>query len=123
VYNAFPKLVPLRTRRAITLSGGEQQMVAIGRALMSRPRLLILDEPSMGLAPVIIEQIFDYITQLAATSSLSVLLVEQRAAEALEVSEHAYVLEHGRVAFSGPSAELLRSPEIQHAYLGVDAKG
>jgi len=123
VYAAFPKLVELRNQRAVMLSGGEQQMLAIGRALMSKPRLLMLDEPSMGLAPVIIEQIFAYITTLSSSSNLSVLLIEQRAAEALESSQRAYVLEQGKVTIEGPSAELLQSTQIQNAYLGVDAKG
>jgi branched-chain amino acid transport system ATP-binding protein len=123
VFALFPRLVDLRRRRAITLSGGEQQMLAIGRALMSKPRLLMLDEPSMGLAPLLVEQVFHHIVNLFRGSELSVLLIEQRATEALEASQRSYVLEQGRVAMSGPSAELLNSADIQDAYLGINAKG
>ncbi len=122
IHDLFPRLHELRKRRAVTLSGGEQQMLAIGRALMSKPRLLMLDEPSMGLAPLLVEQVFHHITELFRTSRLAVLLIEQRATEALEASQRSYVLERGRVAMSGPSSEMLRNPEIQETYLGVSAE-
>jgi branched-chain amino acid transport system ATP-binding protein len=122
IYTLFPHLAARQHARAITLSGGEQQMLAIGRALMSRPRLLMLDEPSMGLAPVLVEQVFHHIGALFKSSDLSVLLIEQRATEALEASQRCYVLEQGKVAISGPSATLLNDPAIQSAYLGMTAK-
>jgi branched-chain amino acid transport system ATP-binding protein len=122
IHMLFPRLFDLRARRAVTLSGGEQQMLAIGRALMSKPRLLMLDEPSMGLAPLLVEQVFHHITELFRTSRLAVLLIEQRATEALEASQRSYVLERGRVAMSGPSSEMLRNTEIQETYLGVSAE-
>ncbi len=123
IYDLFPHLAARKHARAITLSGGEQQMLAIGRALMSRPRLLMLDEPSMGLAPLLVEQVFHHIGELFKSSSLSVLLIEQRATEALEASQRSYVLEQGRVVISGPSAKLLNDPAIQSSYLGITAKG
>ncbi|MDE2333547.1 MAG: ABC transporter ATP-binding protein [Rhodospirillales bacterium] len=123
IYDLFPNLATRRRSRAITLSGGEQQMLAIGRALMSRPRLLMLDEPSMGLAPALVEQVFAHINKLFESSELSVLLIEQRATEALEASQRCYVLERGRVAMNGPSEKLLMDPAIQSTYLGVAARG
>jgi len=123
VYDLFPRLKERRERRAIMLSGGEQQMLAIGRALMCRPRLLMLDEPSMGLAPLLVEQVFHHIGELFRAQGLAVLLIEQRATEALEASQRSYVLEGGRVAMSGPSSRLLNDPAIQSSYLGVAAKG
>ncbi len=121
IYALFPRLRDLRARRAVTLSGGEQQMLAIGRALMSKPRLLMLDEPSMGLAPLLVEQVFHHITELFQASQLSVLLIEQRATEALESSQRSYVLEQGRVVMAGNAAELLSNADIQGAYLGLSA--
>ncbi|GAC1344250.1 MAG: ABC transporter ATP-binding protein [Acetobacteraceae bacterium] len=121
VYELFPRLRALQARRAITMSGGEQQMLAIGRALMSKPRLLMLDEPSMGLAPLLVEQVFHHITELFRASALSVLLIEQRVTEALEASQRSYVLEQGRVAMQGDAAALLNSEDIQRAYLGLSA--
>jgi branched-chain amino acid transport system ATP-binding protein len=123
VFALFPRLADLKARRAITLSGGEQQMLAIGRALMSRPRLLMLDEPSMGLAPVLVDQVFHHISELFRSSQLSVLLIEQRATEALEASQRSYVLEQGRVAMSGAASELLNNAIVQETYLGVAPQG
>ena len=117
VFDQFPRLKERRTQVAGTLSGGEQQMLAMGRALMSRPKLLMLDEPSMGLAPILVEQIFDIIRQLHKAGT-TILLVEQNAQMALSVADRAYVLETGRITLSGTGAELARSPEVKKAYLG-----
>ena len=119
VFAIFPRLYDLRHRRAITMSGGEQQMLAIGRALMSRPRLLMLDEPSMGLAPLLVEQVFHHIVELFRASNLSVLLIEQRVTEALEASQRSYVLEQGRVVLTGAAGAMLNNEDIQRAYLGL----
>ncbi|MES2721151.1 MAG: ABC transporter ATP-binding protein [Pseudomonadota bacterium] len=113
----FPRLQERRIQLAGTLSGGEQQMVAIARALMSRPRLLLLDEPSMGLAPILIEQIFAIIRQIVAEGT-AVLLVEQNARQALEIASRAYVMESGEITLSGPAAELAADPRVRAAYLG-----
>ena len=121
IYALFPRLQALRRRRAITMSGGEQQMLAIGRALMSKPRLLMLDEPSMGLAPLLVEQVFGHITALFRGTGLSVLLIEQRVTEALEASQRSYVLEQGRVAMAGEADAMLNSESVQRAYLGLSA--
>ena len=117
VYTYFPRLMERRRQIAGTLSGGEQQMLAMGRALMSRPRLLMLDEPSMGLAPILVEQIFEIIQTLHRAGT-TILLVEQNAQAALNIADRGYVLETGRVVTSGTGAELLASPEIKRAYLG-----
>ena len=117
VYDQFPRLKERRRQVAGTLSGGEQQMLAMGRALMSSPKLLMLDEPSMGLAPILVEQIFDIIQGLHA-SGTTILLVEQNAQAALSVADRGYVLETGRIVTSGTGAELLNSPAIKKAYLG-----
>ena len=117
VYKRFPRLEERRRQVAGTLSGGEQQMLAMGRALMSRPRLLMLDEPSMGLAPLLVEQIFDIIRELHAAGT-TILLVEQNAQAALSVADRAYVLETGRVSLSGTGAELMASDQVRRAYLG-----
>lgn len=117
VYEQFPRLKERRRQTAGTLSGGEQQMLAMGRALMSRPRLLMLDEPSMGLAPILVEQIFEIIKELHK-SGTTILLVEQNAQMALSVADRAYVLETGKVTLSGTGAELIQSDEIRKAYLG-----
>ncbi len=117
VFGQFPRLKERRRQIAGTLSGGEQQMLAMGRALMSRPRLLMLDEPSMGLAPILVEQIFDIIRSLHAADT-TILLVEQNAQMALSVAHRAYVLETGRITLSGTGEELARSPEVKKAYLG-----
>lgn len=119
MYQMFPVLAQRRDQRAGTLSGGEQQMLAIGRSLMSSPRLLLLDEPSLGLAPLIVEQIFEVIVQLRR-QGVTILLVEQNANEALRISDRAYVLETGEVAMQGPSDTLLDDPKLRTAYLGLD---
>jgi branched-chain amino acid transport system ATP-binding protein len=114
----FPVLNERRSQRARTLSGGEQQMLAIGRAMMGLPRLLMLDEPSLGLAPLIVEQIFEVVRALNS-EGVTILLVEQNARAALELSSRAYVVEQGRVVGSGTGAELLHDPAVQQAYLGI----
>ena len=119
VYGLFPRLKERRRQVAGTLSGGEQQMLAMGRALMSRPRLLMLDEPSMGLAPLLVEQIFDIIRNLNEHGS-TILLVEQNARMALSIASRGYVLETGKIVTTGTGQELLDSPEIKRAYLGGD---
>jgi branched-chain amino acid transport system ATP-binding protein len=117
VFSLFPRLEERRNQRAGTLSGGEQQMLAIGRALMARPRLLLLDEPSLGLAPIIVKQIFAAIKKLNEEEGLTVLLVEQNAFHALRLAHRAYVMVNGKIAMSGTGAELLKSPEVRAAYL------
>ena len=117
VYAYFPRLQERRRQTAGTLSGGEQQMLAMGRALMSRPKLLMLDEPSMGLAPILVEQIFEMIQTLHKAGT-TILLVEQNAQAALSIADRGYVLETGKVVTSGTGQELLDSPEIKKAYLG-----
>ena len=119
VYAQFPRLKERRKQVSGTLSGGEQQMLAMGRALMSHPRLLMLDEPSMGLAPLLVEQIFEIITQLHKDGT-TVLLVEQNAQMALSIADRAYVLETGRIGLSGTGAELIQSDSVRRAYLGGD---
>ncbi|HLS78817.1 MAG TPA: ABC transporter ATP-binding protein [Nocardia sp.] len=118
VFELFPRLLERRKQVGGTLSGGEQQMVAIGRALMARPRLLLLDEPSMGLAPMVIQQIFRIISQINEQGT-TVLLVEQNAQQALARSDRAYILETGSVTKTGTGAELLTDPSVKSAYLGV----
>ena len=117
VYAQFPRLKERRRQIAGTLSGGEQQMLAMGRALMSNPKLLMLDEPSMGLAPILVEQIFDIIKNLHKAGT-TILLVEQNAQAALSVADRGYVLETGKIVTTGTGAELLASPAIKKAYLG-----
>ena len=117
VFERFPRLKERRRQVAGTLSGGEQQMLAMGRALMSRPKLLMLDEPSMGLAPILVEQIFDIIRELHK-SGATILLVEQNAQMALQVANRAYVLETGKITLAGSGKELLESDSIKKAYLG-----
>ena len=117
VYQRFPRLKERRTQVAGTLSGGEQQMLAMGRALMSKPKLLMLDEPSMGLAPILVEQIFDIIKELHRAGT-TILLVEQNAQMALSVADRGYVLETGRVTLTGPGRELLADEAVKKAYLG-----
>ena len=117
VYDLFPRLKERRSQVAGTLSGGEQQMLAMGRALMSHPKLLMLDEPSMGLAPILVEQIFDIIQDLNRKGS-NILLVEQNAQMALSVAHRGYVMETGKIVATGSGAELIESPEIKRAYLG-----
>ena len=117
VFKQFPRLLERRRQIAGTLSGGEQQMLAIGRALMSHPKLLMLDEPSMGLAPILVEQIFDIIRQLNEAGT-TILLVEQNAQMALSVAHRAYVLETGKITLSGTGKELAESDQVRKAYLG-----
>jgi branched-chain amino acid transport system ATP-binding protein len=117
VYDLFPRLAERRLQLAGTLSGGEQQMLAIGRALMARPKVMLLDEPSMGLAPVIVQEVFRTIKRLKA-EGMTMLLVEQFARAALEVADHAYVMERGRIAVEGTPAELSRDERVLAAYLG-----
>jgi len=117
MYEFFPRLKERRGQTGGTLSGGEQQMLAIARALMSRPKLLLLDEPSMGLAPIMVEKIFEVIRGVSKTG-VTILLVEQNARLALESSERAYVMESGELSITGESSELLHSPKIRSSYLG-----
>jgi branched-chain amino acid transport system ATP-binding protein len=114
----FPRLKERITQQAGTLSGGEQQMLAIGRALMGRPRCLMLDEPSLGIAPLLVETIFERLVDLNRSRGMTMLLVEQNASLALKVSQYAYVLETGHIHLEGPSAEIKNRPEIKAAYLG-----
>lgn len=117
VYNLFPRLRERSWQKGGTLSGGEQQMLAVARGLMSRPKILLLDEPSMGLAPIIVNQIYDLIRQIR-DSGITVLLVEQNARKALGICDYAYVLENGKINLSGAGDELLRSDAVRKAYLG-----
>jgi len=117
VYELFPRLLERNTQISGTLSGGEQQMLAMGRALMSQPQLLLLDEPSMGLAPILVKQIFSIIKEINA-SGTTILLVEQNANMALSIANRAYVLETGKIVLSGDSKELAKSEEVRKAYLG-----
>ena len=119
MYGIFPRLKERQDQLAGTLSGGEQQMLAIARALVSRPKLLLLDEPSMGLAPVIIDEVFRLIEQLKSSKSTTILLVEQLAFRALEVADRAYVIEQGHIRTSGPAKAMLANPDVQRAYLGA----
>jgi branched-chain amino acid transport system ATP-binding protein len=118
IYEMFPVLRKRSAQLAGTLSGGEQQMLAIGRALMSRPKLLLLDEPSLGLAPILVGEIFDTIRQLKREGS-TILLVEQNARVALDIADRAYVLETGRVTLQGLASELKHNPQVEHTYLGT----
>jgi branched-chain amino acid transport system ATP-binding protein len=118
VFELFPRLKERIRQGGWSLSGGEQQMLAIGRALMSRPNLLMLDEPSLGLAPIVIEQVFDRILELNRRTGLGVLLVEQNSAMALEIANRAFVLETGTITLSGPAETLAQDPRIREAYLG-----
>jgi branched-chain amino acid transport system ATP-binding protein len=121
VYALFPRLKERRAQLAGTLSGGERQMLAVGRALMSKPALLMLDEPSLGLAPLVVRDIFNTISGLRATG-VTILLVEQNARAALDVADHGYVLEMGEIALEGPAAELARDPRVIDTYLGAARK-
>jgi branched-chain amino acid transport system ATP-binding protein len=117
VYAIFPRLKERAEQRGGTLSGGEQQMLAIARALMARPKLLLLDEPSLGLAPLIVKQIFDSIRELNRTEGLTVFLVEQNANHALKLAHRGYVMVNGVITLSGTGAELLANPQVRAAYL------
>jgi branched-chain amino acid transport system ATP-binding protein len=119
VFGLFPRLHERRTQKAGTLSGGEQQMCAIGRALMARPKLLLLDEPSMGLAPIFVEKIFEIVREINAQGT-PVLLVEQNALMALDTAHRGYVMETGKITLHGPAAELKTNEAVQKAYLGLD---
>jgi branched-chain amino acid transport system ATP-binding protein len=117
VYKSFPRLQERRNQLAGTLSGGEQQMLAMGRALMSKPKIILMDEPSMGLSPIFVEEIFKIISEISAEGT-TVLLVEQNAKKALEISNRAYVLETGNIVLSGNAHELMNDDSIKKAYLG-----
>ncbi len=117
IYGYFPRLKERAAQLAGTLSGGEQQMLAIGRALMSRPKMLLLDEPSMGLAPIMVQKIFEVI-RIVAAEGMTTLLIEQNAKLALESSQRGYVMESGEITLSGESASLLNDPKVRAAYLG-----
>lgn len=119
VFSLFPILAERRGQDGGTLSGGEQQMLAMSRALMARPRLLLLDEPSMGLAPLVIRQIFEIIKQINAENRTTIFLVEQNANQALHIAHRGYVIENGRIVFAGKAEELLKNTDIQKAYLGI----
>jgi branched-chain amino acid transport system ATP-binding protein len=118
VYETFPRLKERVSQLAGTLSGGEQQMLAIGRGLMAEPRLLILDEPSLGLSPLLVEELFGLVSQLRSTG-LSILLVEQNVGQSLDIADRAYVMENGQIRFSGTPGELLASDTLRQAYLGM----
>jgi len=118
VLTRFPRLRERLTQLAGTMSGGEQQMLAIGRGLMAEPRLLILDEPSLGLSPLLVEELFTLIAQLRA-DGLSILLVEQNVGQSLEIADRAYVMENGQIRFDGLPQDLLASDELRQAYLGL----
>jgi branched-chain amino acid transport system ATP-binding protein len=118
VFKLFPRLKERLTQKAGTLSGGEQQMLAISRALMTRPKLLMLDEPSQGIMPKLVNEIFDAVQEIRA-SGVTVLLVEQRLSESLEISDRAYVLQTGRIVMSGTAAEIGNNPEVRRIYLGI----
>jgi branched-chain amino acid transport system ATP-binding protein len=120
VFTLFPRLAERRRQRAGTLSGGERQMLALGRALMSEPRLLMLDEPSLGLAPAIVEALYETLMQLNR-EGITVLLAEQSVDLALEIAQHAYVLQTGRTVLNGPAGDLARDPQVQRIYLGLGA--
>ncbi len=121
VFDIFPRLKERRTQHAGTLSGGERQMLALARALMAKPRLLMLDEPSLGLAPLIVKEIFRVIASLKQTG-VSILLVEQNARAALQVADYAYVLETGEIALEGPSRQLIDDPKVVESYLGLGGR-
>ena len=118
MFELFPRLKERRKQRAMTMSGGEQQMLAIARALMSRPKLLLLDEPSLGLAPIVVKQILQTLRELAQ-SGMTIFLVEQNAYGALKIADRGYVMETGRITMDGPAAELIADPRIREAYLGI----
>jgi branched-chain amino acid transport system ATP-binding protein len=118
VYGYFPRLKERRTQQAGTLSGGEQQMLAVGRAMMLRPRLMLLDEPSFGLAPLIVEELFGILRTLNKQEKVSMLLVEQNASLALDLADHAYLIETGRLVMEGPAQQLRDDENIRKAYLG-----
>ena len=118
VYERFPRLEERKNQVAGTLSGGEQQMLAMGRALMSKPKLLLLDEPSMGLSPILVNEIFDIIKEVNEKEGVTILLVEQNANKALSIADHAYVLETGNITVSGKANDVANNPRVREAYLG-----
>lgn len=122
VFELFPRLLERKNQYAGTLSGGEQQMLAIGRALMAKPRVLLLDEPSLGLAPIIINEIFKELTEVNRQLGMTILIVEQNARKALQLSHRAYVIQTGKIMMEGKSDDLLHNPEIEEAYLGGKKK-
>jgi branched-chain amino acid transport system ATP-binding protein len=123
VYGYFPRLRDLRHRTAGYLSGGEQQMLAIGRALMARPQLIMLDEPSLGLAPILVAEIFEIVRRLNTELGTTVLLVEQNARRALEIADHGYIMEQGRIVLEGPARDLAENPDVKEFYLGLSEAG
>ena len=118
IYTLFPRLRERKKQLAGTLSGGEQQMLAMGRALMSKPKLLLLDEPSMGLSPILVNEIFDIIKEVNEKEGMTILLVEQNANKALSIADHAYVLETGNITVSGKAEDVANNPRVREAYLG-----
>lgn len=123
VYDFFPKLAELQSRVAGYLSGGEQQMLAIGRGLMANPRLLMLDEPSLGLAPILVKDIFERIKRLNDELGLTVLVIEQNARRALDIADHGYIMEQGRIVLEGPAPDLKENPDVKEFYLGLGDEG
>jgi len=123
VYHYFPRLKDLRRRTSGYLSGGEQQMLVIGRALVARPKLMLLDEPSLGLAPLLVKEIFRVISEMSADEGMAILLVEQNARMALSVADYAYVMENGRVVLDGPAEQLAENEDIKEFYLGLTSVG
>ncbi|MDC5699388.1 ABC transporter ATP-binding protein, partial [Intrasporangium calvum] len=123
VYALLPKLGDMRARVAGYLSGGEQQMLAIGRALMAKPKLLMLDEPSLGLAPLLVKEIFGFIKRINEEMGLTVLVIEQNARRALEVAHHGYIMEQGRIVLEGTAQELQENPDVKEFYLGLGESG
>ena len=123
VYNLFPRLKALRKKQAGWLSGGEQQMLVIGRGLMSEPKLMMLDEPSLGLSPILVKDIFDTIFRINHENQTSILLVEQNAVRALEIANFAYVMENGRIVMDGPAEKVQDNPDIKEFYLGLGEFG
>ena len=123
VYEFLPKMADMRARIAGYLSGGEQQMLAIGRALMAKPRLLMLDEPSLGLAPLLVQEIFGFIKRLNVEMGMTVLVIEQNARRALEIADVGYIMEQGRIVLEGTGAELQQNPDVKEFYLGLGDEG
>ncbi len=123
VYDYFPKLLTLRTQTSGYLSGGEQQMLVVGRALMAHPRIIMIDEASLGLAPLLQQEIYSIISQINRESKVSIILVEQNARAALSISQYAYIMENGRIVLDGPSSELVHNADVKEFYLGVGSGG
>lgn len=123
VYEYFPKLKDLRNRESGYLSGGEQQMMVIGRALMAKPKLMLLDEPSLGLAPLLVQEIFEFIRKINQEEKTSILLVEQNARAALSLADHGYIMENGRIVLDGPADKLKENEDVKEFYLGLTGVG